>query len=163
MDAHVEIECRRATSAEREDLLSMMRHELASSIDRIMTFMGITWPQFEQLYGSRGEVRAVRVDGKAAGYCWIELRGRELHIHAIFVLPERRGRGIGRAMLRHLEAEFHDKVDLIELGVETGNAIAKSLYAREGFVVAHTLPDIGFEIMRKPVHGEPACQQDGVP
>ena len=155
MNAKVEVECRLATEAERNDLLGLMRDDLADRIDRIMAFLGITWAQFEQLYKSRGEVRVILREREVVGHCWIELRGRELHLHAIFVLPHLRGRGTGTATLRRLEAEFRDKADVIELGVEADNTEAKSLYLRDGFVVTKTLPNIGFEIMRKRLGNQP--------
>jgi ribosomal protein S18 acetylase RimI-like enzyme len=156
MNVSVPIECERATPSERAALLALMRSELATRLDRIMAVMGLTWTQFEGLYQSRGEVRTIRVADVVAGYYWIEQRCRELHLHAIIVLPEHRGRGIGGSALRGLEAEFAGRVDLIELGVEQGNTGARSLYTRAGFVVEEVLPDLGFEVMRKRIGGEPA-------
>jgi ribosomal protein S18 acetylase RimI-like enzyme len=150
------IDCSPAMGTERRELLDLMRAELASRLDQIMTLMGLTWPEFERLYESRGEVRTIRVEGAVAGYYWIERRGRELHLHAIIVLPKHRGRGIGGAALRGLEREFAGWVDVIERGVEQGNTGARSLYVREGFVVEEVRPDLGFEIMRKHVVDEPA-------
>jgi len=152
--AQVESVC--ATPAERAALLELMRGELASRLDRIMALMGLTWPAFEKLYESRGEVRTIRADGIVAGYDWIEHRGRELHLHAIILLPEHRGRGIGGTVLRALEREFAGRVDVIELGVEQDNTGARSFYLREGFAAERVLPDLGFEVMRKRVRGEPA-------
>ena len=150
------IECSPATDSERRELMRLMRDELAGRLDRIMSLMGLTWGEFEQLYERRGHVRTVRCDGVVAGYYWIEQRSRELHLHAIFVLPEHRGRGVGRAALEGLEDEFRGKVDVIELGVEQDNVIAKSLYTAQGFTVEDVLPELGFEIMRKRLSDEPA-------
>jgi len=145
-----------ATDAERGDLLDLMQDELVGRRDRIMSLMGLTWSEFEQLYERRGHVCTVRCVGVVAGYYWIEQRRRELHLHAIFVLPEHRGRGIGGAVLEELEDEFRGKVDVIELGVEQDNVIAKSLYTAQGFAVEDVLPELGFEIMRKRLSNEPA-------
>ncbi|HVP57411.1 MAG TPA: GNAT family N-acetyltransferase [bacterium] len=149
IDGEPRIESAPATPAERARLLALMRKELASRVDRILTLMGLTWPQFEALYASRGEARTIRRDGVVVGYCWIEQRARELHLHAIFVLPEERGRGIGSRALRGLESEFRGKVDVIELGVEQTNTAAKALYERQGFKVEQVLSELGFDIMRK--------------
>jgi ribosomal protein S18 acetylase RimI-like enzyme len=133
-----------------------MRDELADRFDRIMRLIGLTWSQLEGLYESRGEVRTLKRGRVVEGYYWIEQRGRELHLHAIFVLPEQRGRGVGSAALRSLEDEFRGKVDVIELGVEQDNVGARSLYERHGFKVEQVLPDLGFDIMRKRLGGEPS-------
>jgi len=154
-DPHT-IESAPATQSERAALLTLMRNELAGRFDQITRLMGLTWPQFEALYESRGDVRTLKCSGARVGYCWIEQRGRELHLHALFVLPEHRGRGVGSAALRGLEEEFLGSVDVIEVGVEQDNSRAKSLYERCGFQVTRVLPELGFEIMRKRLGGEPA-------
>jgi len=151
------IECSPATDVERRELMGLMREELAGRLDRVMSLMGVTWREFEQLYERRGHVRTVRCDGVVAGYYWIEQRGGGLHLHAIFVLPRHRGRGIAGAALESLEDEFRGKVDVIELGVEQDNVIAKSLYTAQGFTVEDVLPELGFEIMRKRLSDEPAA------
>jgi ribosomal protein S18 acetylase RimI-like enzyme len=142
-----------ATPAERAALWALMREELAGQLDRIAQAMGLSWAQFEALYAARGEVRTLRSAGEVAGYSWIELRDRELHLHALFVLPERRGRGIGAAALRSLEAAFRAQVDVIELGVSEDNPRARALYERCGFEIEATLPDVGYPIMRKWLRG----------
>ncbi len=147
----LDVELVPATAAERAALWAMMRDELADQFDRIAQAMGISWAEFEALYAARGEVLTVRCAGEVAGYGWIELRHRELHLHAIFVLSEHRGRGIGSAALRRLEAKFGHQADVIELGVSHGNPRARALYERVGFVVVTTLPDVGYDIMRKPL------------
>ncbi len=150
----VDIEMVQATPSERVELLGLIRSELADRGDAIMKAMGLTWDQFEELYETRGEVRTLKRMGAVVGFCWIEHRGSELHLHAIFVLPEQRGRGIGSATLRSLEAEFQDQAEVIELGVENDNAAARRLYERHGFEAAKVLPEVGFTVMRKRVAGE---------
>lgn len=143
------IDSRRATEEEKAELLVFMRDDLADDIGPVMLFLGITWPEFEQLYASRGEVRTISAAGNTAGYCWIEPRGRELHLHAIFVRSAYRGKGVGTAILRDLEQEFRGKADVFELGVRMSNEGARSLYEREGFETAASLDEIGFLVMRK--------------
>jgi len=142
---------RTATPAQGAELLALMRTEMAERLARTLALLGLTWPQFEGLVAARGEVRAAEVAGTVAGYAWIEQRGRDLHLHAIIVLASRRGRGVGSAVLRALEAEFAGRVDAIELGVEASNARVRAWYLRQGYRVTGTLPELGFEIMRKAV------------
>ena len=150
------VDSRPATREEKAEVLAFMRDDLTDDMDAIMRVLGITWSEFERLYASRGEVRAITADGEPVGYYWIEHRGRELHLHAIFVLPSYRGQGIGTAALRALEREFRGEADVFELGVREANEGARSLYEREGFATASTLAEIGFVVMRKQMGGEPA-------
>jgi ribosomal protein S18 acetylase RimI-like enzyme len=145
----LEIELVPAAPAERAALWVMMRDELAGQFERIAQAMGLSWAAFEALYASRGEVRTLWCAGETVGYCWIELRDRELHLHALFVLPQHRSRGIGTAALGQLETMFGDRVDVIELGVAEDNPRAQVLYERCGFVAEGTLPEVGYAIMRK--------------
>lgn len=151
-----DIESTPATPDERDNLLGLMREHMADRLERTLQLMGLTLDQFTQLYGTRGEVRTIRHRGTVAGYYWIEKRDRHLHLHAIFVLPEHRGLGIGSAAMQDLEREFGSQVDHIELGVHEANEGAKSLYLRQGFKVEKTLPELGFVIMRKRLRGEPS-------
>ena len=150
-DAAGAVAFRTATPAERAELLALMRTEMAERLERTLAMLGMTWPQFEAVVATRGEVRAVEAAGTVAGYVWIEQRGRDLHLHAIIVLASRRGQGVGSATLRALEAEFAGRVDAIELGVEASNARARAWYLRQGYTVTGTLPELGFEVMRKAV------------
>jgi ribosomal protein S18 acetylase RimI-like enzyme len=151
-----DIESTPATPDERSNLLALMREHMADRLERTLQLMGLTLEQFAELYRTRGEVRTIRHRGAVAGYCWIEKRDRDLHLHAIFVLPEHRGLGIGSAVMQDLEREFGAQVDRIELGVHEANEGAKSLYLRQGFEVEKTLPELGFVIMGKWLQGEPS-------
>lgn len=152
-----DIETTTATPDERGSLLGLMREHMADRLERTLQLMGLTLDQFTELYRTRGEVRTIRHRGAVAGYYWIEKRDRDLHLHAIFVLPEHRGLGIGSAAMQDLEREFESQVDHIELGVHEANEGARSLYLRGRFEVDKTLPELGFVIMRKRLRDEPAC------
>jgi ribosomal protein S18 acetylase RimI-like enzyme len=155
------IDTRLATPEERAKLLAFMRDDLADDIDSLMQVLGITWPEFERVYASRGEVRAVTSDAGPVGYYWMEQRGRELHHHAILVLPEYRGRGVVTMAMRALEEEFRGKADVFELGVRESNEGARSPHRREGFVVTSTRREIGFVVMHKQIGDEPLAKGGG--
>jgi ribosomal protein S18 acetylase RimI-like enzyme len=114
---------------------------------RIYTELELTADDVARLPHEVGELREVEEDGATAGYVWLELRERTLHVHALLLEPEFRGRGIGGRVLYELEEEFRDRADDVELGVEPGNAPALRLYERAGFV--RVGERLGFLIMRK--------------
>lgn len=56
-------------------------------------------------------------------------------INNLIVVPAQRNRGLGTALLRHAEARAADLgFQRTALGVEVGNADARRLYEREGYV-----------------------------
>ena len=111
--------------------------------------LGLSPEEAAALPRSVGELRQVEEDGAVAGYAWLELRDRTLHVHALLLEPEFRGRGLGGVVLAELEREFEDRVDEVELGVLPGNARALALYEKAGF--ERVGERLGFLIMRKPV------------
>ncbi len=64
-------------------------------------------------------------------------------IFGMYVVPEARGRGLGRALLGALveHARGMEGVDRLELGVEATNAAARGLYHAFGFVTYGVQPD----------------------
>ena len=99
MVPRTDIESSPASRDEKDNLLSLMREHMADRLERTLQLMGLTPEQFVELYHTRGEVRTLRHRGTVAGFFWCDGRDRELHLHAIFVLPDRRGLGIGSALL----------------------------------------------------------------
>jgi ribosomal protein S18 acetylase RimI-like enzyme len=120
---------------------------MPADADRIYAELGLTPERVAELPHEIGELREVEEDGAVAGYAWIELRERTLHVHALLLEPEFRGRGIGGRVLSELEDEFRGRIEEIELGVEPGNAPALRLYERAGF--ERVGERLGFRIMRK--------------
>ena len=120
---------------------------MPADAERIYVELGLTAEDVARLPHEVGELREVEEDGAVAGYAWIELRERTLHVHALLLEPEYRGRGIGGRVLRELEEEFRGRADEIELGVESGNEPARRLYERAGF--ERVGERLGFLILRK--------------
>ncbi len=70
------IEMEAATQEERDELLRLIRGQLADRLRAARALEGRTWPEFEALYRTRGEVRAIKSEGAVVGYDWIERRER---------------------------------------------------------------------------------------
>jgi len=67
-----------------------------------------------------------------------------INIHDIAVLPELRGRGVGRALMRAVEQEARARgACKITLEVLSGNEQAQALYAAEGFATYALDPAMG--------------------
>jgi GNAT superfamily N-acetyltransferase len=64
----------------------------------------------------------------------VERGGRQAWLEELYVVPERRGEGIGRTLLRHaLAAARRRGCVTVELEVVRGHERAARLYLREGF------------------------------
>jgi GNAT superfamily N-acetyltransferase len=87
-----------------------------------------------------GRILLAREGARAIGYgalCFgfsIEFRGRDAFVDELYVVPEKRGAGLGRALLRALEGEARASgVRKLHLEVEQHNPGARRLYVAEGF------------------------------
>ena len=122
----------------RADLLEVFRIEQASFVQ--------PWPYsaFEGFLDAPGFLVAVGGDG-VVGYVvadTIPNHGRPLgHVKDIAVRPDRRGEGIGAALLeRALSVLIGEDVSRVKLEVRAGNAEAIRLYRGFGFTHHHTVP-----------------------
>lgn len=86
----------------------------------------------DALVGVAGMRRPRNRKGRHRGGVW-----------GMYVAPEARGRGVGRALLRMIvdHARTVQGLDRLELGVETTNAPARALYRALGFVPYGVQPD----------------------
>jgi ribosomal protein S18 acetylase RimI-like enzyme len=130
-----------------EEFWSLFQESLTASADEAAALLGLSREEYERLPHEVGELRQVEVGGAVAGFVWLEIRARELHLHALLLLPAFRGRGLGRRVLAALAERYDDEVDAFELGVEPGNAAARRLYEQGGF--SYTDEREGFLIMRR--------------
>ena len=90
-----------------------------------------TWYR-DQFAGATVDI--VTVDGERAGVLCVD-RGAEIRIVEIALVPERRGRGAGTALLRAVLAEADAAGKRVTVHVEALNP-ARRLYDRLGFTVA---------------------------
>lgn len=117
--------------------------------DEVYAELGLTPEEAARLPHEVGELRQLEEDGSVAGYLWIEVRERTLHVHALLLEEEFRGRGLGARVLAALEEELGGRIEEVELGVLPDNDRALALYAQAGFERAGER--LGFLIMRKRV------------
>jgi len=87
-----------------------------------------------------GRVWMVEAGGDVAGYAVLafgyslEHRGKDAFVDDLYVVPARRGRGLGRAALEAVEAAARELgVRALHLEVERENASAQALYRDRGF------------------------------
>jgi putative acetyltransferase len=89
----------------------------------------------EQLEAGRGTFLIARDDGRAVGCGAVRvLEGASAEVKRMYVEPDQRGRGVGRAVLAELESaawEMGVRRLVLETGVHQEAAIA--LYRRAGF------------------------------
>lgn len=123
---------------------------LSTTLDQ----MGITREQFRASMHSTGEIHAILADGHLAGFYWIELRGRTLHLHGLVLEGIFQGQGIGTHVIASLARSYHELADAMELGVHSSNHGAIRLYERLGFQTVRFIDNLGFLIMQKPLGPE---------
>jgi len=124
--------------AERADLLAVLSIEKACFSD--------PWPYaaFERFLGESGFLVAAR-GNDVLGYAVADVTpnfGRDIgHLKDLAVRPDARGRGIGRRLLRAtLNALRVQGAAVVKLEVREGNAVARALYADEGFEPVRRVP-----------------------
>jgi GNAT superfamily N-acetyltransferase len=92
-----------------------------------------------------GAAWARRLTRDDPGYGWVSDDIPEL---TIGVDPSMRGRGIGRALLDALILRVGATAPGLSLSVQDGNAAARSLYEKAGFVVAGRVGDSDTMLLR---------------
>ncbi len=79
------------------------------------------------------EVVTLRALGERVGWMHVKWTSRSVELWQLFVEPQRRGRGLGTAVLRELKTQAAERRCPILLAVLRNNR-ARHLYLREGFV-----------------------------
>jgi ribosomal protein S18 acetylase RimI-like enzyme len=76
---------------------------------------------------------AVRDRGRLIGTDRVRLHRRTATIGRLAVAPDRQGRGLGTAMLRHLEDAVRQRVDTLAIFTGSTSLANLRLYRREGY------------------------------
>ncbi|HZS24525.1 MAG TPA: GNAT family N-acetyltransferase [Gaiellaceae bacterium] len=142
-----EVALRPLDSSRFEEFWSLFQASLPASAEETAALVGLTEERFRQLPHEVGELLQVELGADVVGFVWLEVRARELHLHALLVRPGFRGQGLGGRALAALVARYDDDVDAVELGVVPGNTAARRLYERAGFTYVGERE--GFLIMRR--------------
>lgn len=102
------------------------------------------WPKetFQaELRHTWARVDIARVNGVAVAFCNYWIVPPELHLHVIATRRDRRGEGIGTALLSHvLATAARGGCHSAMLEVRASNAAAIRLYERAGFAAIHIRP-----------------------
>jgi ribosomal protein S18 acetylase RimI-like enzyme len=93
--------------------------------------------QYRQ-HNPEGAFDVIEVDGRPAGRLYVDRRPTDIRIVDIALLPEFRGVGTGRLLIRRLQDEAAATGRTVSIHVEVHNRAA-ALYRRLGFVVAAEL------------------------
>ena len=144
-----------------EEFLQLMRDQAADYLECTLEIMEMTREQFSQIFRTVGRVYGIYEGSQLVGFYWIEERGQELHLHGLVLKEQFQGRGSGTQILRKLEAEYRDSMEVIELGVHESNERARTLYERLGYETVRVLDDLGFRVMQKRLSNEPSSNQGG--
>ena len=97
---------------------------------------------------------AVDGAGETAGYAsygpWRAFEGYRFTVeHSVYVHAERRGRGLGHALMERLIAHAREAgVHVMVAGIEAGNAGSMALHSRLGFAEVGRLPQVGTKFGR---------------
>ncbi len=75
-------------------------------------------------------------------YPSIWTRGLECHLAELYVIPDRRGEGLGRALMEEaIELARREGADYVDLGTSEDDVAARALYESLGFTNRERLPD----------------------
>lgn len=105
------------------------RHDAAQSIDNSL-------PDGPDTEGSRLWCITPSHSEQTIGYFWVSLNGRVAWIYDFCLLPQWRGKGLGRDAMAQLKQTL-SALDIHEIGlrVASNNPAAKALYEKCGFAV----------------------------
>jgi GNAT superfamily N-acetyltransferase len=134
-----------------DELLEMVFSQSCGQLRPVMDLVQLTYDHFGKIFRSTGVVYRICLGRRLAGMCWVEERGRALHLHGLVVKERFRGRGLGTQALSWLEQAYAGRVDRILLLVHCSNMGARSLYERCGYRLCCVVEGEGFLLMEKPL------------
>lgn len=132
---------RNVTEADRENFLSMSRifHSPPATLHVLPQYLAVD--TFNEALSAGPYVRGLvfELDGETVGYAVLsfkfetEVGSVSVWVEELFICEGYRGIGIGSQFVEWLKNEYLGKFRRIRLEVNSDNAVALLLYAREGF------------------------------
>lgn len=109
-------------------------------------------PAMIERYIGRGRFFVASDRGRAAGECLVTAEGDGvLEIRSLAVAPEYQRRGLGRALIRHVEREFSGEYSVLQVG--TGDSpLTIPFYERCGFTRSHVVKDFFTDNYEAPIY-----------
>ena len=110
-------------------------HEFVEAYQREYWARPYPPPQLPDEWLRDGRILLAERDGRVDGMAKGELRHGVGHVTFVYLRPEARRQGLGKALLRELNGYFRDAgVDHVTLGVDLSNEEALAVWRRLGFV-----------------------------
>lgn len=152
------------------DLVPALRRANPADAEAITELVVAAYRHYEPLIGRRPmpmlvhyadalrehEIWVLELDGRLAGVIELEPRGDHLWVENLAVAPRWQGRGFGRLLLRHAEAEAA-RLGLRQIGLLTNERYEDNiaLYTRYGYRETHRVPHQGTDLVffRKELRG----------
>jgi len=140
-----------ATGDQYDLFWQLLHDEAADYLARTLELIEMSEAEFRRLFGTVGQVYSIYCDDALAGFYWIEERAPIAHLHGLILERAFQGRGIGTQVLTMLADRYTGVMDAIELGVHASNVRARRLYAKLGYQIVKSLPDLDFDVMQHPL------------
>lgn len=119
-----------------KDIAESRRCPPEEALTRSEASIGAALPQWAETPSLRLKCIAADSDGHTIGYLWISISETVAWVYDIYLQPEWRGKGYGKASLEAIQRELtQDGVTEIGLRVAANNPRAKALYKSLGFEV----------------------------
>jgi ribosomal protein S18 acetylase RimI-like enzyme len=137
---------RSASAADASDLARLL-HDFQLEFDEPSPEVGTLAERYERLL-REGEMTVLLVGEGPDGFAqlrfrpWVYSDGLHAYLEELYVVPEQRRKGLGRALLdAALEAARDAGADQIELGTSEDDVAARALYESAGFTNREGRPD----------------------
>lgn len=137
----------RLATPDDADEVARLLHDFNTEFDTPSPGVGVLAPRLRRLLAG-DETFAVLAGTPAVGLALVTVRpnvwyeGRVGLLDELYVVPARRSRGVGSAIVGHLLSLARARgIDLVEINVDEGDVDARRFYERHGFSAIE--PDTG--------------------
>lgn len=135
------ISCARCSESDLDAVVSLVRGyhafehiEMHEEARRLAVQKLLSQPELGSIWGVYEKSELVGYIAICPSYT-IEMGGKDAFIDEFFLLPQARGRGIGKWVLQFIKAQMvQEGIVALHLIVADGNTPAIQLYEQEGFV-----------------------------